>query len=192
MTCPFCNQKTHDTAETCPHCGRDAEFLDEYYQHINKEIFMFNDAAGIFKASERKKIEKQISKFRKEFPDCFLTVHAVGLLNNENVQSYGVWALNCPDYQNFPTGASSDSGVSLILDVNNKQVSLSFGYQLEPYFEHKAAFKILASAHPHLTEVNYSAALLTIIKKLRSSLMKKSYFSNLILKKKKLTHLIHY
>ena len=192
MTCPFCNQKIHEAAETCPHCGRDAEFLDQYYRHIKAEIFMFNDAAGIFKASERKKIEKQISVFRKEFPDCFLTVHAVGLLNDENVQSYGVWALNCPDYQNFPSGASSDSGISIILDLNNKQVGLCVGYQLEPYFEHKSTFNILTVAHPHLTESNYSAALLSIIKKLRFSLMIKSYFSNLILKKKRLTHLIHY
>lgn len=192
MNCPLCFHKIHLEAESCPHCGQDAANLDSLYSRFNKKIELFHDGAGIFKASDRAAIEKQMKLFNSSFPDCFITIHTVNLINEETSASYATWALNCPEYQNFITGASSDSGVAIIIDVNKKQICLAFGYQLECYFQEKEVFRILAASHPNLIHNEYRAAIKRIVKKVRFKLFLKSIFAMRVLNKSNLSDKINY
>lgn len=192
MTCPLCNYKIHEAAEVCPHCGRDAEDLVTLFDRFETKVYMLNDAAGVFKIKERRKIESLMNKFTREFPECFLTIHTVGLINNETVGAFSIWALNCPEYLDYPGEAQSDSGIALVIDLNKKQVTISFGYQLEHYFDKKASFKLLTPAHPHLLDEAYYPAVTSIIKKLRITLALKARISKHILRRKNLLDHIRY
>ena len=110
MRCPLCNQPIHEGATNCPHCDRDGKHLAALYETFPRDISQLNDHAGILKIKERRQVEQWLEKFSREFPDCFLTIHCVDLKDNQDVSSYGIWALNTPNYNKLPNGANPAAG----------------------------------------------------------------------------------
>ncbi len=187
MKCPLCDQPIHEGAECCPHCDTDASQLSELYADYPQNLRLLHDGAGIFKIKERRQIERWISKFSKEFPTCFLSIHSADLSDIQNVQSYGIWALNIPRYVDLPASAVRDSGVFLVIDAHSKQVAISYGYQLEPYLTSESCFQVLAPAHPYLLDASYFEALELMRHGIRKLIRAKARWAKFTLKKKHLT-----
>lgn len=190
MKCPLCDQPIHEGAEHCPHCDIDASQLIQLYSHYPENLRLLHDSAGIFKIKDRRQIERWISKFSKEFPGCFLSIHSVDLTDAQNVHSYGIWALNIPRYVDLPHSAAIDSGICLVIDVHSKQVALNYGYQLEPYLTSEGCFQALASAHPYLLDASYLEALELMRHGIRKLLRTKARWAKRTLRKKHLTERI--
>jgi hypothetical protein len=151
---------------------------------------LLHDGAGILKVKERRLSELWIQKFCKEFKGCFLTIHSVHLNDTQSVTSYGIWALNIPQYTDLPESALKDAGVCLVIDVHKKEVAISFGYQLEPHLTAEACFNAVARAHPYLVDHSYIEAIEIMRHGIRKMMRKRSRWAKSTLKKKKLTNRI--
>lgn len=184
MKCPLCYQPIHAGADYCPHCDAEATSLNALYSDKDTNIRLLYDRAGILRVKERRLAENWIRKFSKEFPTCFLTIHLVDLNDEQSVKSYGIWALNTPNYADIPESALSDSGLCLSLDVRKKEVSLNYGYQLEPYLSAELCFNALTSAHPYLIDNSYMEALELMRHHIRKLMQQQSRKSKSILKRK--------
>jgi len=158
MRCPHCFQAIHESAETCPHCGMDGTALEVLYSDRERNIALLNDEAGMLRVHDREKVKVWISKFEKEFPQCFLSVSTVALNDDQDLRSYGVWALSSKPV----IGAEHKDpsfGVMIIIDVKKKESAIVYGYQHEPYMTDKGCFNAISLAHPHLLDGKYLQAL---------------------------------
>ena len=115
-----------------------------------------------------------MGQFEKNFPQLFFSVHYAALDEMSNIRQYGMWLLNHAVYQDVDTGRPNNGGVLLVVDVNSKVASISFGYLLDAFLTEEETFNILAKAHPHLLQGNHMKALGLIIKRLARVLRKKS------------------
>ena len=186
MKCPLCKQSIHEGASSCPHCGRGGTELNELYENFPTELTLLNDHAGILKIKERRLIESWIQKFDKEFPNCFLSIHCIDTTDLQDVSSYGVWALNTPTYSDISAESDRGAGFCLVLDVGKKQVTLSYGYQLEPYFTPELCFNAITPAHPYLLDNSYMEAIAMMRHGIRKLVRSKSRGAKSILKRKSL------
>lgn len=186
MKCPLCDQPIHEDAECCPHCDLDGSHLQDLFAERPTQLRLLNDAAGILKVTERRSVERWIRRFNREFPFCYLTIHSVDLTDNQNVHSYGIWALNFPQYSDLPKTAHRGAGLCLVIDVHKKQVALNYGYQLEPYLSAEACFNALTAAHPYLLDHSYIEAIEMMRHGIRKLIRSKSRHARSILKKKNL------
>lgn len=190
MKCPLCQQPIHQRASKCPHCGRDGSDLNILYQECDTKIQLLHDRAGILRHKERLLLNEWIIKFGKEFPSCVLSVHAVVLNDQQDAKSYGIWALNHPEYSDLPEQKNMDSALCLVIDVHKKEICLSYGYQLEPFLSSESCFNAISAAHPYLLDESYIEALGIMRHGIRKMMQAKSRASKSILKRKKLLNRI--
>lgn len=174
MKCPSCHHKVYAQAPKCPHCGCNAQQLNKLYDYRlqNKEkLNLLNDEVGLIPNPTT--IHRWLKSFVHEFPGNFLSIHLVQLHEEESIESYALWAMNKPNYS-IPEASSfflkkkasqpkvkptKDAGIFLIVNVLNKEVMLSYGYQLAPYLDKKSCFSALSPAYPYLVDQDYERAL---------------------------------
>ena len=115
-----------------------------------------------------------MDQFEKNFPQLFFSVHYAALDEMSNIRQYGMWLLNHAVYEDLDISRPNNGGVLLIVDVNSKVASISYGYLLDAFLTEEETFNVLAKAHPHLLQGNHMKALRLIIKSLARVLRKKA------------------
>lgn len=133
-----------------------------------------SDTAGVLRLKERQKVERWLDQFEEIFPQLFFSVYYGALNEMSNIRQFGMWLLNHAAYEDVDIGRPNDGGVLLVVDVNAKAASISFGYLLDRFLTEEDTFDILAKAHPHLLQGNHMKALEVIIRKLSRILKKKA------------------
>jgi len=137
-----------------------------------------SDAAGVLRMKERHKAEKWFDQFEKNFPQLFFSVYYGALDEMSNIRQFGMWLLNHAAYEDVDLSRPNDGGILLVVDVNSKVASISFGYLLDVYLTEDDTFKILSKAHPHFLQGNYFSALRVITRGLVAVLKKRSRQAN--------------
>jgi ribosomal protein L37E len=178
MKCPRCVQRIHRSASQCPHCGFAMRDLDRQYGAGEVRLRRLSDAAGVLRMKERRKAEKWFEGFETNFPQLFFSVYYGDLDERSNIRQFGMWLLNHGAYEDIDISRPNDGGVLLVVDVNSKVASISFGYLLDVYLSEEETFRILSNAHPHLLQGNHLKALGVVMKKLTAVLKKKSRHAN--------------
>lgn len=174
MRCPKCVQQIHRSAHRCPHCGFGLSDLDDVYGAKGGLIPKLNDAAGVLRMRDRRRVSAWLSRFEKHFPQLFLSVYCCALDDGSNIRELGLWTLNHSTFKDVDDSRSQKGGVLLVIDVSSKVASISYGYALDSILNEENTFEVLAKAHPYLLEGDYVKALHLIIKRLTVLLRKKA------------------
>lgn len=174
MKCPRCVQRIHRSASQCPHCGFAMRDLDDQYGAGEVRLRRLSDAAGVLRMKERRKAERWFDQFETSFPQLFFSVYYGALDGRSNIRQFGMWLLNHGAYEDVDITKPNDGGILLVVDVNSKVATISFGYLLDFYLTEDETFRILSKAHPDLLQGNHLKALEVVIKKLTFILKKKS------------------
>ena len=178
MRCPRCVQKIHRSAAQCPHCGFDLSDLDDLYGADEVRLKRLTDAAGALRLKERHKLEHALDEFQVSFPQLFFSVYYGALEDRTNIRQFGMWLLNHAAYEDLEISRPNDGGVLLLVDLNTKVASITYGYLLDPFLSEEDTFNILVKAHPHLLQGNHFKATLVVIRQLSRVLKKKSRQAN--------------
>lgn len=177
MKCPRCVQSIHRSAPECPHCGFSLPDLDDVNGSRELSLERLSDVAGVLRLKERHKLVRCLDEFQRDFPQLFFSVYCGALDDMTNIRQYGIWLLNHSSYRDTMPSHTNDRGVLLLVDMNSKVASLTFGYMLDPYLTENETFDMLAKAHPHWLQGNHMKAVRVIVKQLSRVLRKKSKLS---------------
>lgn len=178
MRCPRCVQGIHRSAAQCPHCGFTISDLSELYGTDEVRLKRIADVAGALRLKERRKLEQVLDVFQLSFPQLFFSIYYGALEDRTNIRQFGMWLLNHAAYEDLEISRPNDGGILLLVDLNAKVASITFGYLLDPFLSEEDTFDILAKAHPHLLQGNHLKATLVVIKQLSRILKKKSRQAN--------------
>lgn len=177
MKCPDCLEKIHDRADECPHCGTTLTRIHSLYQGIDTNIENgILDIAGVLNNESRKQLRKTIQSQMKQFVGINLAISFISLKNDQTLETYGFWLINQGIFhQNgrLQNGAEEGQGrVIIIVDVENKQVGISYGYLLDGCIRDKENFNILSAGHASLLEGDMLQGSILIISALKANLIK--------------------
>ena len=170
MKCPRCVQRIHRSASQCPHCGFSMRDLNAQFGDGDVRMRKLSDAAGVLKLTERKKANVWLKDFEERFPQLFFSVYYGALDEISNIRQFGMWLLNHGAFEDVDLSRPNDGGVLLIIDVNSRTATISFGYLLDEFLTENDTFKILSAAHPYLLQGNHVRALKVIINKISAVL----------------------
>ena len=123
-----------------------------------------SDVAGALRLKERQKLERLLDEFQTSFPQLFFSVYYGALEDRANIRQFGLWLLNHAAYEDLDISRPNDGGILLLVDLNTKVASISFGYMLDSFLTEEDTFNILAKAHPHLLQGNHLKAASVIVK----------------------------
>jgi uncharacterized membrane protein YgcG len=174
MRCPRCVQKIHRSAAQCPHCGFALSDLDDLYGADEVSLRRLTDVAGALRLKEKHKLEHVLDEFQFSVPQLIFSIYYGALEDRTNIQQFGMWLLNHAAYEDLEISRPNDGGILLLIDLNTKVASITFGYLLDPYLSEEDTFNILAKAHPHLLQGNHLKAALVVARQLSRVLKKKS------------------
>jgi len=172
MKCPRCVQKIHLEASSCPHCGFSMVDADEVFGAQEIKLRKFSDVAGVFRMKDREPMRKVLEDFETKFPQLFVSVYLGAFEDLNSLRQYGFWMLNRTHYVDVDPQRPNSTGILILVDVNAKSASITFGYALMPYLDEDSTFDALSAGHPFFLQGDYLKALGAVIEKLQTPLIK--------------------
>ena len=172
MKCPRCVQKIHPGATSCPHCGFAMEHADEAFGTEDIKLKKFSDVAGVFRMKDREPMRKVLEDFETKFPQLFVSIYLSAFEDLNSLRQYGFWMLNRTNYVDVDSQRPNATGILILVDVNAKSASITYGYALMPYLNESSTFEALSAGHPMFLQGDYRGALKAVIQKLESLLIK--------------------
>lgn len=172
MKCPRCVQKIHPAAASCPHCGFTVVHADEVFGGEGVSLQKFSDLAGVFRMKDREPMRKIMEGFEVRFPQLFVSIYLAAFEDPEILRQYGFWMLNRATFVDVDLERPNATGILIVVDVNGKNASVSYGYALMPYLNEDSTFSALSVGHPMFLQGDYPGALKAVIHKLEAILIK--------------------
>lgn len=172
MKCPRCVQKIHPGATSCPHCGFAMEHADEVFGTEDIKLKKFSDVAGVFRMKDREPMRKVLEDFESKFPQLFVAIYLGAFDDLNSLRQYGFWMLNRTHYVDVESQRPNATGILILVDVNAKSASITYGYALMPYLDERSTFSALSAGHPLFLQGDYPGALKAVVQKLESILIK--------------------
>jgi uncharacterized membrane protein YgcG len=139
------------------------EDVDLLFGRDDVVLTKFTDDAGVLRVKERVEIRQEMERFEKKFPQLFFSIYVSAFDEVPNLRQFGFWLLNRAAYEDVGLDRPNECGILLMVDVNGKATSMSYGYAIMPYLNEDNTFEILSAAHPFLLQSNYLKAFKTII-----------------------------
>ncbi|MGB2402713.1 MAG: TPM domain-containing protein [Akkermansiaceae bacterium] len=152
--------------------------LNQLYGDEEVSLKRIADVAGALRLRERRKLERSLDLFQLSFPQLFFSIYYGALEDRTNIRQFGMWLLNHAAYEDLEISRPNDGGILLLVDLNTKVASITYGYLLDPFLSEEDTFDILAKAHPHLLQGNHLKAALVVINQLSRTLKRKSRRAN--------------
>ena len=172
MKCPRCVQKIHPGATSCPHCGFAMVHADEIFGGEEIKLKKFSDVAGVFRMKDREPMRKVLEDFETKFPQLFVSIYLGAFEDLNSLRQYGFWMLNRTNYVDVESQRPNATGILILVDVNAKSASITYGYALMPYLDESSTFAALSAGHPLFLQGDYLGALKAVIQKLEALLVK--------------------
>nr|MBR9809468.1 TPM domain-containing protein [bacterium] len=117
-------------------------------------------------------MRKILQDFESKFPQLFISVYLGAFEDLSSIRQYGFWMLNRTHYVDVDPQRPNSTGILILVDVNAKSASITFGYALMPYLSEKTTFEALSAGHPFFLQGDYLKGLKAVIKKLEILLVK--------------------
>jgi hypothetical protein len=174
MKCPRCVQRIHRAAAACPHCGFSIVDADERFGHGEIRLRCLTDSAGVFRRDDRQRIEMEMEKFNRRFPQVFFAIYTGALGELANMRQFGFWLLNRSAFEDVPLQKPNEAGILLTIDPESKAAGIVFGYLLDPFLEESDTFECLSRAHAYWLEGRYADGILKCLIHLNGILRKRS------------------
>jgi hypothetical protein len=132
----------------------------------------FSDVAGVVRMKDREPMRKVLENFEAKFPQLFVSVYLGAFEDLNSLRQYGFWMLNRTNYVDVDAQRPNSTGILILVDVNAKSASITFGYALMPYLDENSTFEALSSGHPFFLQGDYLKALKAVIEKLEIPLVR--------------------
>ncbi len=146
--------------------------VDELFGAEDVQLHKFTDAAGVLRMKEREPMRRILEKFEAKFPQLFISIYLGAFEELESIRQLGFWMLNRADYVDLDDDRPNENGILILVDVNSKSASITYGYALLPYLNEDMTFSALSAAHPAFLKDDFLEALTTVVQKLESFLLK--------------------
>ena len=131
------------------------------------------DAAGIFRKSERGRIEEALGRIGTTFPQIFVAVYTGSLGEMGHLRQFGFWLLNRGVFEDVPIHKPNEAGILYVIDPDSKAAGMSFGYMLDSFFEEQDTFECLSRAHAYWLEGRYTEGLVKSLDQLERLLRRR-------------------
>ncbi|MDB4723790.1 TPM domain-containing protein [Akkermansiaceae bacterium] len=145
---------------------------DEVFGAQDIKLRKFSDVAGVFRMKDREPMRKVLEDFETKFPQLFVSVYLGAFEDLNSLRQYGFWMLNRTHYVDVDPQRPNSTGILILVDVNAKSASITFGYALMPYLDENSTFEALSAGHPFFLQGDYLKALKAVIEKLEAPLIK--------------------
>jgi hypothetical protein len=145
---------------------------DEVFGAQEIKLRKFSDVAGVFRMKDREPMRKVLEDFETKFPQLFVSVYLGAFEDLNSLRQYGFWMLNRTHYVDVDPQRPNSTGILILVDVNAKSASITFGYALMPYLDEDSTFEALSAGHPFFLQGDYLKALGAVIEKLQAPLIK--------------------
>ncbi len=146
--------------------------VDELFGIQDMSLNRFTDAAGVMRMKEREPMRRFLKRFEARFPQLFVSIYLGAFEELQSIRQLGFWMLNRAQYVDLDEGRPNENGILILVDVNSKSASITYGYALLPYLDEKMTFAALSAGHPAFLKGDYREALTLVVAKLESYLMK--------------------
>jgi hypothetical protein len=145
---------------------------DEQFGTVKREMPTLADRAGLMRLAERRRVQAAMDRFSARFPELLFAVYTGVFRQSESLRIFGFWLLNRAVFEDLE-GVKNDAGIALVIDVERKAASISFGYQLDAYLDEEDTFQCLCKAHPHWLEGKYDLGIVALMRMLEKILQRK-------------------
>lgn len=172
MKCPRCVQRMHNAATSCPHCGFTMADVDALFGNEDVVIKKLDDSAGVLRMREREALRELMERFESRFPQLFLSIYVAAFEEMPSLRQFGFWLLNRADYSDGDVTRPNENGILLVVDVNGKAATITYGYSLMPYLDEDSTFDALSAAHPYFLQREYLKAFKIVISRVEGTLRK--------------------
>lgn len=139
--------------------------VDEVFGDEEVRLRKFTDSAGVLRQREREPMRVLLERFEDQFPQLFFAIYIGAFQEMPCLRQFGFWMLNRARYVDVPDERTNEFGVLLVMDVSGKEIGLTMGYGLAPFWSDAKSFDVLAAAHPYLLQGEHLAALRVVLKK---------------------------
>ena len=148
------------------------EHADEVFGTEDIKLKKFSDVAGVFRMKDREPMRKVLEDFESKFPQLFVAIYLGAFDDLNSLRQYGFWMLNRTHYVDVESQRPNATGILILVDVNAKSASITYGYALMPYLDERSTFSALSAGHPLFLQGDYPGALKAVVQKLESILIK--------------------
>ncbi len=145
---------------------------DEVFGTEEISLQKFSDLAGVFRMKDREPMRKVMEGFEAKFPQLFVSICLGAFEETKSLRQYGFWMLNRASFTDVDLDRPNATGILILVDVNGKNASITYGYALMPYLDEDSTFAALSAGHPLFLQGNYPGALKAVIQKLEAILIK--------------------
>lgn len=171
--CPCCAQNFHHEAECCPLCGFSFERAQEKFGDFEINMRRVDDKAGCLRKAQREHLANKLSLWEKKCPPVVFAIHIPLTLERQQLRQYAIWALNSM-VMNETDIDRPDWTLLLVLDINNRAVTFSYGYKLDAYLSEELLYPALVAGATYLRDGHYEQGLAIIMKKARNILARQA------------------
>lgn len=163
MNCPQCSSPSSPVVMHCAACGFSAERLRRSLGDQWVRLERITDAAHCLRLADHQRCEVQMDDFERLLPQAFFAVYLGILPAGLKVAELGFWLLNQGAFNTPHMQKRNDFGVVMVLDPAVRELSLTFGYAIESYFDEATQHCLLKNAAKHLRFQDYGAAIRQLI-----------------------------
>lgn len=163
MQCPYCQAPAFETTPHCPRCGFSLERVDAYFGQMPRISPDVTDLAGLFRASDFRRINDARERLKERFPQITFSVAAVSLKPEQPLTAYAFWIFNkggiCVDLMR----GGKSRNMLLTLDAASARASLMIGYGLEPFVAANVLQEIVNQGAPHFARDHWVDGIVSVI-----------------------------
>ncbi len=163
MRCPYCSSPAVEHQEECPRCGFSLPKLEGWFGAIPRLSPGISDNAALFRPAEHRRVERQIARFRRIFPQISMHLVTINLNPGDNLSLYTFWIFNRSGICNDMAPGAGNRNILMIIDAYNQRTCLTAGYGLEPFIGERHLAAIGAAAAADLREGRYAAGAIAAI-----------------------------
>ena len=174
MKCPRCVQRINRAAASCPHCGFTLADADARFGAEDVRIRCLTDSAGIFRRGDRQRVEAEMEKITRRFPQIFVAIYTGSLGEVANIRQFGFWLLNRSAFEDVPLQKPNEAGILITIDPESKAAGMVFGYLLDSFLDESDTFECLSRAHAYWLEGRYADGIVRVLAHLDGILRKRS------------------
>jgi len=163
MKCPRCASPCAPGVTHCNTCGFSSERLRRSLGDQWIRLERITDAAHCLRLEDYQRCEVQMDDFERLLPQSFFAVYLGMLPVGLKVAELGFWLLNQGAFNTPLVQKRNDFGIVLVLDPAVRELSLTFGYAIESYFDEATQRRLLERAAKQLKFQDYGAAIRGLI-----------------------------
>lgn len=163
MQCPYCHSPLITGALECPSCRLTFPRTCALAGAAPRLIPWIADTTGLLHGPAVARLNKQIGKIRRRFPELILQVVMHRCLPEHPFSMHAFWLFNAGNFAGNSRRGKDNHSIMILLDPFRGEAAISVGYGLEPLLSDGELDRLLAAAQPAWRECRWADGLGEVI-----------------------------